>query len=157
MGHYFGKDLVDAGIDVKFDYYAFRWNYRYAEQMHHKYILIDGETVFSGSYNLSANAEQDSFENAIIFEASRYPAMVDAFEDNFEWLWTTNEGAYDSVLDEVENGTDATFPIVWEPMALAWSQVDALKRAVRSACPVVDSDPYRDEPERHMVCERPTN
>ena len=42
-GFYFSYQLQAAGIDLKFKYYAYRWNYNYAKQMHHKYLLIDGD------------------------------------------------------------------------------------------------------------------
>lgn len=155
VGRYFSKALADAGIDVRFDYYAFRWHYTYAEQMHHKYIILDGERVLTGSYNFSSNAEVDSFENVVLFDASNYPELVDAFIDNHAELWETGQGSYEPLLDEIVTGTAPTFPIVWSPMSLNWSEVNALKAAVRTACPAVDSEAYRDDPSAYQACERP--
>lgn len=154
VGRYFSKDLADAGIDVRFDYYAYRWNYRYAEQMHHKYVLIDGETVFSGSYNFSSNAEKDSFENAILWQADAYPDLVADFYTNFDSLWSTGAGTYEGLLDEVVHGVDPV-EMVWAPMSLSWSEVDVLKTAVRDACIDEDDDLHRDEPWNHQTCARP--
>jgi len=155
VGRYWSKDLVDAGVATKFDYYAFRWNYRYAEQMHHKYIIVDGERVLSGSYNFSSNAEVDSLENTVVYDAASYPDLVDAYIDNHSALWVTGEAddLYSGVMDEIENGS-GNFDIVWEPMALGWQQVQDLKDAVRDHCPDVNADPYRNEPASHQQCTR---
>ena len=66
--------------------------------MHHKYVIVDDARVLTGSYNFSSNAEVDSFENTVVFEAERYPELVDAFVDNFETLWVTGqaEGLYET-------------------------------------------------------------
>ena len=39
-------------------------------------------------------------------------------------------------------------------MSLSWSQVDALKDAVKAACPDVNADEYRAEPWNHQTCNR---
>jgi len=156
VGYLWSLDLDQAGIDLKYDYYAYRWNYKYAEQMHHKYLIIDSDEVISGSYNFSSNAEIDSMENTVIYKAADYPELVAGFIDNFETLWVTGEadGLYTELMDEIENGTDDSFSIVWEPMALSWAEVDALKDAVWANCPDLNTDDYRTEPWNHTVCYR---
>ena len=67
----FGYQVGDAGIDVRYKYYAYRWDYTYAPQMHHKFMAVDGTTLYSGSYNLSDNAEHDTFENMMVLEGAR--------------------------------------------------------------------------------------
>ena len=62
----YSYELSQSGLDLRFKYYAFRWDYSYAKQMHHKYMVIDDEIVATGSYNLSDNAEHNTFENVTI-------------------------------------------------------------------------------------------
>lgn len=50
--------LVEAGLDIRLDTSPGR--------MHHKVIIIDGETVVTGSFNFTRNAEQDNDENVLI-------------------------------------------------------------------------------------------
>jgi phosphatidylserine/phosphatidylglycerophosphate/cardiolipin synthase-like enzyme len=50
--------LAEAGIDVRLD--------GNAHLMHHKVIIIDGQTVITGSYNFSNNAEYNNDENTLI-------------------------------------------------------------------------------------------
>jgi len=154
-GFYFSYPFYAAGIDLRFKYYCYRWHYTYAAQMHHKYLLFDGRIVASGSYNLSDNAEHNTMENMVIYNAHTLPDLVQAFEANFEELWVTGEaeGHYDVLVDEI-TGTSPTFPIVFDSMALTWPEVTALKELIRDNCPDIDSDDFRTHPEDHTYCER---
>ena len=109
----------------------------------------------SSSSWLIRNAETDSMENTVIYDAANYPDLVDAYIDNHSSLWVTGEadGLYADLMDEIEDGT-GNFPIVWAPMALPWQQVQDLKDAVRDNCPDAYSDAYRDDPAGHQVCTR---
>lgn len=154
-GFYFSYPMVAAGIDLRFKHYAYRWHYSYAEQMHHKYLLIDGETLASGSYNLSDNAEHQTLENMVIYSGGAYAPLVAAFSENFEGMWQTGEaeGRYAELLDEIQNGSGPV-PIVYPSMALGWEQVTTLKQAIRDACTDVDSEDFRVHPEKHFTCSR---
>ena len=57
--------------------------------MHHKYMVVDGTTLFSGSYNLSDNAEHDTFENMMVLKGAEHATLIAAFEANFESIWKT--------------------------------------------------------------------
>ena len=50
--------------------------------MHHKVIVIDEETVITGSYNFSKNAEKNNSENLLIIKGNRDIAR--AYLDEFE-------------------------------------------------------------------------
>ena len=154
-GFLYGYALHKAGIDVRFKYYAYRWNYRYAPQMHHKYLIVDGKTLASGSYNLSDNAEHNTLENMVFYGSESFGPLIRAFEGNFENMWTTGEfgGLYDGLMDEINNGEGA-FPIVFDPMALDWDKITALKALIREACPEINSWQFREYPDRHRTCER---
>jgi phosphatidylserine/phosphatidylglycerophosphate/cardiolipin synthase-like enzyme len=49
--------------------------------MHHKVIIIDGQTVLTGSYNFSASAETRNDENTLVIHNSR---IADQYLDEFE-------------------------------------------------------------------------
>jgi len=154
-GFLYGYALHKAGIDVRFKYYAYRWNYRYAPQMHHKYLIVDGKTLASGSYNLSDNAEHNTLENMVFYRADSFGPLVRAFEGNFENMWVTGEfaGLYGDLVEQIESGEGA-FPIVFDSMALDWDQITALKTLIRDACPEINSWQFREYPDRHRTCER---
>lgn len=154
-GFLFSYQMHSAGIGLRYKFYSYRWHYSYAEQMHHKYMIVDDAIVVTGSYNLSDNAEHATMENVLVLEGERHRAIIDAYIDNFDSMWVTGEadGLYDVLMDDVTMGT-GDVPIVFPSMALGWEQVDALKRAIRTACPAVDSADYRDRPEAHRWCDR---
>jgi phosphatidylserine/phosphatidylglycerophosphate/cardiolipin synthase-like enzyme len=143
-----------AGIPLRFKYYAYRWHYTYAAQMHHKYLLVDGRYLAMGSYNLSDNAEHNTFENLLIFDGNAVPELVQSFKDNFDAMWQTGVGEklYDGLISEIENATEG-FPIVFDSMALTWDQVSALKDLIQEHCPQVNSEEYRNDPGKHTWCD----
>ncbi len=155
VGYYFAREFHEAGIPLRFKWYAYKWHYKYAEQMHHKHFIIDGALVVAGSYNLSDNAEHNTFENMVRLHGALYPELVSDFEENFETLWVQGEDEerYESYLDEVVNGLD-DFPIIVAPMAIDTDQVQAIKAAILETCPMVAQDYFHQEPWKHTVCER---
>jgi phosphatidylserine/phosphatidylglycerophosphate/cardiolipin synthase-like enzyme len=154
-GFYFSYPVHEAGIPLRFKYYAYRWDYHYAEQMHHKYLVIDGRLLATGSYNLSDNAEHNTIENMIIIERALFPELVDAYEANFEAIWQTGlaDGTYEALVDLILN-TDDPIPVVFDSMALDWDQVTYLKGLIRDHCPDINSSDWRANPERYQTCYR---
>ena len=154
-GFHFGYQAHLEGAQVRYKYYAYRWDYTYAIQMHHKYLLVDGRWVATGSYNYSDNAEHNTMENVLILDGEAFPEVVRGFEENFETLWRTGEAdrAYEGLLEEVRFGQDDV-RLVFEPVALDWDQVTELKAALRAACPDVTTEPFRRDPRAHQTCAR---
>ncbi len=148
----FSKMAVDAGLDVKFKSYAFRWDASYAVQMHSKYLLVDGKELLGGSYNLSMNSEHGTFENALHVTGAAYGGLVSAFEANFASIWNTGSGKLAQLRTQI--GTAATIPLVFDSMALGWSDLDALKTLIRANCADADSKDFSDEPASHKTCAR---
>ncbi|HVG94736.1 MAG TPA: phospholipase D-like domain-containing protein [Planctomycetota bacterium] len=52
--------------------------------MHHKYAVVDGALLMTGSYNFSANAEQFNFENDLF---TTLPGEVAAYGAQFAAVW----------------------------------------------------------------------
>jgi phosphatidylserine/phosphatidylglycerophosphate/cardiolipin synthase-like enzyme len=52
--------------------------------MHNKYMIIDRRTLFTGSFNWSASAEENNYENAIFIQAS---PVVQKYIDDFYRIW----------------------------------------------------------------------
>jgi phosphatidylserine/phosphatidylglycerophosphate/cardiolipin synthase-like enzyme len=153
-GLYFSYQLHKAQVPLRFKYYCYRWDYHYAKQMHHKYIIIDGKTLLTGSYNLSDNAERNTLENVVVLRGATYAALVKEFEANFKSLWNTDSDG--SLLGGLQQkvANDATIPLVFAPMALTWDQVTALKNLIETNCPAVSSAEYKDNPQDHTTCPR---
>jgi phosphatidylserine/phosphatidylglycerophosphate/cardiolipin synthase-like enzyme len=56
---------------------------------HNKYMVIDGATVETGSFNYSAAAESNNSENVIVLWDS--PQLAAAYADNWKTLWDAAE------------------------------------------------------------------
>ena len=67
-----------AGIPVAFDDSAY--------QMHHKFAVIDGEILVTGSYNWTRAAAEQNQENIVVTDDAR---LVRSFAAEFERLWGT--------------------------------------------------------------------
>ena len=121
----------------------------------HRAVLAgDGEELWTGSYNLSDNAEHNTFENMVVFRGATHAALVAAFEERFEMLWATNRdnGTYDDVLHSVQN--DSVIPLVFTPVAMTPSEVETLRAAIRSNCGDLFTTPFVTSPESHTICFR---
>lgn len=151
-GFLFGYEVGAAKIDVRYKFYAYRWDNSYAAQMHNKYMIIDNKTLFTGSYNLSDNAEHDTFENMLMFTGSRYSALVQKYEASFQTIWNTGEGKLPTLLKSIAQ--DAQIPLVFDPIAITWEQATDLKSKIRAACAAADSDEFRSNPAGHRFCAR---
>ena len=117
----FGKQIGDAGIDVRYKSYAYRWDYSYAaadaQQVHDRSTASE---LFTGSYNLSINAEHATFENLIHLRGATYAPVVAAFEANFERLWIA--GRTPDLLARAaqpHRHRQRPIPLVFDSMALS--------------------------------------
>ncbi len=70
------KILQDLGIEIIFD--------SNPGSMHHKFIIIDGSVVQTGSMNYSENGMKKNSENFFIIYN---PAIANAFTQEFERMW----------------------------------------------------------------------
>jgi phosphatidylserine/phosphatidylglycerophosphate/cardiolipin synthase-like enzyme len=71
-----GRFLEKRGVAVRY--------YHGEGLMHHKFAVLDGQQVITGSYNWSASAEERNKENALVFTGRAYAA---AYTAEFEKLW----------------------------------------------------------------------
>jgi phosphatidylserine/phosphatidylglycerophosphate/cardiolipin synthase-like enzyme len=52
--------------------------------MHHKFLIIDGETLVTGSYNWTPGAEYVNYENILVEDS---PMILRRYEEEFARLW----------------------------------------------------------------------
>jgi cardiolipin hydrolase len=76
------EHLSQAGVDVRIDCSP--------EHMHHKFMVIDGHTVMTGSYNWTRSAETRNEENIIAVDD---PLLATRFSEEFERIWKLSEPA----------------------------------------------------------------
>ncbi len=145
----YGLEVERAGIDVRYKYYAYRWDAGYAAQMHNKFLVID-DALYTGSYNLSDNAEHNTFENMLLFKGPEFEDLVAAYEEKFQELRVQGEGLLEPLRQKID--VDATIPIVFPAMSLTWAEVRDLKSLISKECPAVNSAAFRTDPVAHQTC-----
>lgn len=148
-GFLFGFQVGQSGIDVRYKYYAYRWDASYAPQMHNKWLVID-DALFTGSYNLSDNAEHATFENVIELRGPEFADLIDDYEAHFDVLWKQGDGLLPGLRDRIAN--DPTIPLVFPAMSLGWSEVRDLKSLIAAECPAVNSTEFRQDAPGHQTC-----
>eukprot|EP00392_Amoebophrya_sp_AT5.2_P002525 g2530.t1 len=63
--------------------------HRNAGKMHHKFVVVDGKTLVTGSFNWTVGARERNMENVVMVNAIR---AVAAYQEEFELLWSEYEG-----------------------------------------------------------------
>ena len=109
--------------------------------MHHKYVVRDGASVWTGSTNWTADSWTRE-ENVIATADS--PALAARYRDDFEQLWTTRVVARSGKVDTAPvDGMRAWFcPGRGEKLAHRIAKaIGAARRRVRIASPVISSAP----------------
>lgn len=147
-----GRRVGLGGIEVRYKIYSYRWDYSYAAQMHDKYVVIDGDELFSGSFNLSMNSEQATFENVVHLRGAKYASVIAQFEQDFARMWATGDGKLAALRTTI--ATASVIPMVFDAMALSWDEVTALKTLIRTNCAAADSTDFRANPASHKTCAR---
>ena len=72
--------LADSGVNVRID--------RSPEHMHHKFMVVDGRTVLTGSYNWTRSAETRNEENLVVLDD---PVLAGRFAEEFERIWNLSD------------------------------------------------------------------
>lgn len=132
------KNIEASGGRITYKCNTYRWHYKYAKQMHHKYIIVDGDELYTGSLNFSDNSETNVFENVMYFAGSEHRSLLDAYEANFEMVsryGQENDGAaMQALLEEIETGD--FIPLIWDPaITMSMDEFDTIKDAIRDNCP----------------------
>lgn len=70
------QEILYAGVDIRTDN---SWRL-----MHHKVLVVDGNITVTGSYNWSASAEDNNWENIIVLESS---TISNIYLEEFNWIW----------------------------------------------------------------------
>lgn len=125
------EDLAAKGASVKYKSYSRFWNYATAKQMHSKYLLVDGTTVLTGSFNWSENSELKTFENLVRLEED---SVARAYENNFTKIFSYQKGGFKALLESVK-ASSGQGPCSFAPISLSASEILKLRGAyAQGAC-----------------------
>lgn len=83
-----------AGIDVRYKTYSLAYHHPQSQLMHHKTLIVDGETLVTGSFNWSQTAEFSNYENVVVLTGRKNRSLVRAFVAEHERLWDMGRAQY---------------------------------------------------------------
>lgn len=84
--------MVRQGVQIKMD--------RTQNHMHHKFMIVDGKTIITGSYNWTRSAARYNHENILLTQDAH---LVKSFLKQFDQLWKEME-AYQPLFIERNGG-----------------------------------------------------
>lgn len=138
---------------VRVKYYSHNPDPSYWMLNHHKFILIDYNKVskgpksvlFSGSYNISRNAEHNQFDNMVIYRGLKYHDLHGSFLGEFDHLWNLqrdpntdqpNQVGQD-ILNSFVTVVNGSLPIHFfgKAVALTWPEIEKLRAEVNQVAP----------------------
>ncbi|HBQ20318.1 MAG: hypothetical protein A2Z91_05765 [Deltaproteobacteria bacterium GWA2_38_16] len=120
----FSRYLSEGGIDTRIKYAAYIFYYAIDPQMHHKYMVIDGTDVWSGSYNWSRNAEFNTFENVVHYSGEELSEVAQSYTENFLNIWDKNRDSFQDHKRDIQK--QSRIPLHFDPMSLWVSEIDEL-------------------------------
>lgn len=62
-------------------------------KLHHKFAVLDGDTVLTGSYNWTIESEEQNYDHMLII---RDPKLVLAYQQEFDRLWPAGSKGSDA-------------------------------------------------------------
>jgi phosphatidylserine/phosphatidylglycerophosphate/cardiolipin synthase-like enzyme len=128
---YFDEQLSSEGAEVRYKVYMKSWRAFGAMQMHLKYLIIDGQTVLTGSFNWSANSEINSMENLNVLNSE----VVAAYRLNFARIFSYGGEYGAKKLIDLVRRNEGQGPCRFPPVSLTVAEFEKLRASyVATAC-----------------------
>lgn len=141
-----GNASKEAPVRVK--YYSHYPNPALWLLNHHKFILIDydknggsdNSVLFTGSYNLSATAEHNQFDNMITFSGKSYQGVQAAFLGEFNKLWNlerVGDRPNPEIVSYYTTVKDDSLPIHHNrAVSMSWGEITNLRDQIKKTEPL---------------------
>ncbi len=123
-GRYKGRD----NVDVRIKFFNIRTGAFLYKQMHSKYMIIDGETLYTGSFNWSYSAEFNHIENIVRLEAKNHEEVVQSFIHDFNRIYSLERELYSDFVSKLDHALkyDEKIPCGFTPMSLTFEEIDRI-------------------------------
>lgn len=125
--------LNKPGIKLRVKFYNLKPSEFLSHQMHNKFLIVDGESVMTGSFNWSESAEKNHIENLVEFNGALGKSMATVFTAEFESIWEMGRGDLASLKDRLANMklTGQTPKCAFPPTTMELPEIRSLLRAHR--------------------------
>jgi phosphatidylserine/phosphatidylglycerophosphate/cardiolipin synthase-like enzyme len=126
--------LEKPGIELRVKFYNLKPGEFLTHQMHNKFLVVDGESVMTGSFNWSESAEKSHIENLVEFNGRLGKSMATAFTTEFESIWEMGRDKLSSLKARLAGmkRTGQTPKCGFSPITMELPEIRSLLRAYRT-------------------------
>lgn len=116
--------LVNPNIQTRVKFYNLNVDDYISYQMHNKFMIVDGETLWTGSFNWSESSENKHIENIVVLKGATAQEVLPAYKNVFAEIWDMGRTEYAPLLQSLQQGqhTECEIP----QMTLTKTEIAAL-------------------------------
>lgn len=97
--------LNNKNIELRIKFYNLNLSAYITYQMHNKFMIVDGKTLFTGSFNWSESSENSHIENVVQLTGNLAQMVLPSYQKEFNDIWNMNRDQYGDVLASLQNKT----------------------------------------------------
>lgn len=91
-------------IQLRIKFYNLNVGAYITYQMHNKFMIVDGETLFTGSFNWSDSSENSHIENVVVLKGAAAQQVLPSYKNEFTDLWDLGRNEYAPLLQSLKQG-----------------------------------------------------
>ncbi len=111
-------------MEVRIKFYDLHPDNFIGFQMHNKYALVDGKTLWTGSFNWSDSSENKYIENVIELSGALAQEVMPAYQLNFKNIWSYGRSLFAPLLVSLKANQHPA--CAFAPMVLTPDEITAL-------------------------------
>jgi phosphatidylserine/phosphatidylglycerophosphate/cardiolipin synthase-like enzyme len=122
--------LDRPGIDLRVKFYNLKPSNFISQQMHNKFMIIDGEKLLTGSFNWSDSSEMNHIENIVELFGPQHKAVTDQYTNRLNLLWETGRDGFRELRSRLKatRSRGQIPPCAFDPISLRLNEIRALLR-----------------------------
>lgn len=124
--------LNHPNLQVRVKFYNLDVSEYMAFQMHNKFMIVDDETVLTGSFNWSESSEKSHIENLVELRGHVAQDVLPTYDQEFENLWTMGRSQLQPLIGNLKGSRQTSCEI--SPVALSVPEVRLLLKFAPEQC-----------------------
>jgi Phosphatidylserine/phosphatidylglycerophosphate/cardiolipin synthases and related enzymes len=94
--------LNNPNIQLRVKLYSLKVSDYMTYQMHNKFMIMDGKTLFTGSFNWSDSSEYNHIENVVELSGNVGAEVIPSYTKHFTTLWNLGRDQYAPLLENLK-------------------------------------------------------